>query len=194
MYIVFYVLCAIALFLRRLYFDFLVENGCTESGSTEHTTTEHSSESGFNNLKSDCMCAYLHPSDDSRYVRWSYFSLTWSLFMNIKKNYFFTKQGKSFLRDHHLLLHNRTYNRANQRHNRDEHDCLLARDLLKPLQNTIHRVPHFCDHLPAATSCVQHVRWGCAVRAHNRVPRHLLALLWKVFFNWSICSFVKNFF
>ena len=59
-YIVYYILNSVSIFLKRLYYDYLIEHDCT------HT-------SNFNHLKSECKCAYLYPTDSSRYVRFCLF-------------------------------------------------------------------------------------------------------------------------
>ena len=61
LYIIFYLLTAICIFLRRTYYDYLVGHDCVNESS-------HG-----NHLSDTCHCAYLYPTDNLRYVRFRYF-------------------------------------------------------------------------------------------------------------------------
>ena len=54
-YIVYFILFAIVMFLRRSYFDWLITQGCTHS-------------THLNNLITECECAYRDPTDSNRFV------------------------------------------------------------------------------------------------------------------------------
>jgi hypothetical protein len=52
-FLVYYLLNAIVLFLKREYYEWLKQQACTDS----------------TNLVDQCQCAFLYPSDSGRYVR-----------------------------------------------------------------------------------------------------------------------------
>lgn len=55
-YLLFFALNAVTLFLKRIYYDHLVDTNCTELDLVA------------NHLSPECECAYRDPNDDLKYV------------------------------------------------------------------------------------------------------------------------------
>ena len=59
-YMLFFILNAVTLFLKRIYYDHLGDINCTEITLEENHLTE------------ECECAYRDPNDDLKYVFYKY--------------------------------------------------------------------------------------------------------------------------